>query len=163
GDRALGAGGRWHPRARGGAVASSPRPGPRDHRGRTEAAARPPRRGRRHRRRPGRPLVVRAPSGPSPPRRRGGAPGPPPTPHGAARPRRPVALTLHNLVIAESSGRATPLLRRLETALLRRVDHVIAPSPAIAARCEGIVDDDHLSVVVPVSPVPDPRRPRDEV
>ncbi len=80
-----------------------------------------------------------------------------------ARPRRPVVLTLHNLVIEESSGRLAPVMRGLETALLRRVDRVIAPGPAIAARCQGIVSPEALSVIVPVSPPPVPRLERDDV
>jgi glycosyltransferase involved in cell wall biosynthesis len=81
----------------------------------------------------------------------------------SARPRRPVVLTLHNLVLREASGRAARLLGALERALIRRVDHVVAPSPAIAEHCRGLVAPDRLSVILPVAPGPRPRRGRDEV
>ncbi|HKY16235.1 MAG TPA: glycosyltransferase, partial [Microthrixaceae bacterium] len=77
--------------------------------------------------------------------------------------RRPVVLTLHNLVLEESSGRSARVMRELERRLVRRVDRVIAPSPAIASGCEGLIAPDRLAVIVPVSPSPVPRRPRAEV
>jgi glycosyltransferase involved in cell wall biosynthesis len=80
----------------------------------------------------------------------------------AARPRRPVVLTLHNVVLDHDAG-GSWIARTLERALVRRVDHVIAPSPAIAARCDQLVDASRVSIVVPVSPPALPRRDRDEV
>jgi glycosyltransferase involved in cell wall biosynthesis len=80
----------------------------------------------------------------------------------AARPRRPVVLTMHNVVLGPEAG-GSRLLRTLERFLIRRVDRVIAPSPPIAAMCDGLIDDSSVSVIIPVSPPPQPRHPRDEV
>ncbi len=80
----------------------------------------------------------------------------------AARPRRPVVLTMHNVVLGPDAG-GSRLLGALERALIRRVDRVIAPSPPIAAMCDGLIDASKVSVIIPVSPPPHPRHPRDEV
>jgi glycosyltransferase involved in cell wall biosynthesis len=80
----------------------------------------------------------------------------------AARPRRPVVLTMHNIVLGPDGG-GSRLLGALERFLIRRVDHVIAPSPPIAAMCEGLVDRSKISVIIPVSPAPSPRHPRGDV
>jgi glycosyltransferase involved in cell wall biosynthesis len=80
----------------------------------------------------------------------------------AARPRRPVVLTLHNIVLEPSEG-GSRLRRALERTLIRRADHVIAPSPPIAAMAEEMVDRARVSLIIPVSPPPRPRRPRDEM
>jgi glycosyltransferase involved in cell wall biosynthesis len=79
------------------------------------------------------------------------------------RPRRPVVLTLHNVVLDESAGRAARVQRALERAVIRRADRVIAPTPAIAAGLDGIVPAERVRVVVPVSPPPVPARTRAEV
>ena len=73
--------------------------------------------------------------------------------------RAPVVLTVHNVVLAETAGRAAPALRRLQRALVGRVDAVIATSPAVAA---------HLGmpaahVVVPFADVPTPTFPPADV
>jgi glycosyltransferase involved in cell wall biosynthesis len=80
----------------------------------------------------------------------------------AARPRRPVVLTLHNIALG-SEARGSRVLGVLERFLIRRVDRVIAPSPPIAAMCDGLVDRSKISVIIPVSPPPRPRQPRDDV
>jgi glycosyltransferase involved in cell wall biosynthesis len=79
-----------------------------------------------------------------------------------ARPGVPVVVTVHNSVLAESAGRAAPVLSRLEAALPRRVDATIAVSPALAEdlRTRSGVD---VRVVVPASPPPVPTRSPEEV
>ena len=79
------------------------------------------------------------------------------------RPSRPVVLTLHNVVLDRSAGRAARAQRVLERAVIRRADRVIAPTPAIAAGLDGVVPPDRVRVIVPVSPAPGPRRGRSEV
>jgi glycosyltransferase involved in cell wall biosynthesis len=80
----------------------------------------------------------------------------------ASRPRRPVVLTMHNVVLGAEVG-GSRLLGALERLLIRRVDHVIAPSPPIAAMCAGLIDRSKVSVIIPVSPPPRPRHPRAQV
>ncbi|HNB96368.1 MAG TPA: glycosyltransferase family 4 protein, partial [Microthrixaceae bacterium] len=74
------------------------------------------------------------------------------------RPRRPMVITVHNVVLDETAGRAAGLQRRLERAVLARADRVIAPSDAIAEGLVGTVARDRIRVVVPVSPPALPRR-----
>ena len=78
------------------------------------------------------------------------------------RPRRPVVITIHNVVL-DSVGRTAQVQRRLERAVIRRADRVIAPTSAIADGLDGIVRPDRIRVVVPSSPVPVPGRSRAEV
>lgn len=78
------------------------------------------------------------------------------------RPRRPVVVTVHNVVLDASAGRAAGVQRRLERAVLRRADRVIAPTPAIAAGLDGVAAE-RVRVVLPASPWPVPRRTRAEV
>lgn len=79
------------------------------------------------------------------------------------RPRRPLVVTVHNVVLDEAAGRAAAFQRRLERAVLGRADRVIAPTRAIADGLSGVVRPDRLRVVVPASPVPVLRRSRAEV
>lgn len=72
----------------------------------------------------------------------------------AARTGLPVVVTVHNVVLAEAAGRATPVLRRLESRLPRAVDRVIAVSPQIAHHLGG--PDDSISVIIPASDPPAP-------
>lgn len=70
----------------------------------------------------------------------------------------PVVVTVHNVVLAETRGPAALALRRLELALPRRVDAVIAVSAEIARRLPaGAV------VVTPLGPAPRALRPPAEV
>ena len=78
------------------------------------------------------------------------------------RPRRPVVITLHNVVL-DSAGRMARLQRTLERAVVRRADRVIAPTAAIADGLDGMVRPDRIRVVVPASPVPRAGRSRAEV
>jgi len=71
-----------------------------------------------------------------------------------SRPRRPVVLTAHNLVLDE--GPRGRLLRLLERELVRRVDHLISPSPAIDRHFEDLLPPERRSVVVPAFPLPQP-------
>ncbi len=73
----------------------------------------------------------------------------------------PVVLTVHNVVIPETAGRNTALLRALERRLPRRVDAVIATSKAVAERMNKAR---RAPVVIPpVGPPPVPRRTREAV
>lgn len=76
------------------------------------------------------------------------------------RPRPPVVITVHNLVLHEASGRLTPVLRALEHRLTSRAERVIAVSEQIAARFGHPAN---LTVVPPVGPVPRAERSREEV
>lgn len=75
----------------------------------------------------------------------------------------PIVLTIHNVVLDEVSGRSAGVLRHLERLLMGRVDRVIAASPGIAEQFAGVVGAGRLSFILPVSPVPHPRRDRSEV
>lgn len=79
------------------------------------------------------------------------------------RPHVPVVVTVHNVVLGESAGRTARLRRRLEREVLSRADRVIAPTRAIADGLEGIVDAGRTRVIVPASPLPEPRRSRAEI
>ncbi len=79
------------------------------------------------------------------------------------RPARPLVVTVHNVVLDQSAGRAAALQRRLERGVLARADRVIAPTPAIAAGLDGVVAPGRLRVVAPASPVPVPERTRQEI
>lgn len=80
-----------------------------------------------------------------------------------ARPGCPVVLTVHNVVLDEVAGRAAAVQRRLERAIVRAVDKVIAVSPEIVDHFAGVGPPGHVEFVIPASPPPVPRRPRDEV
>jgi glycosyltransferase involved in cell wall biosynthesis len=76
------------------------------------------------------------------------------------RPRPPVVVTVHNLVLDEVAGVRAPLLRALEGWLPRRVDAVIAVSNEIGNRFAGRAN---VHVIPPAGPAPVVRRSRDEV
>lgn len=76
---------------------------------------------------------------------------------------RPLVVTVHNLVLDEAAGRSAAALRFLEGRLPRRVDAVIAVSPAIAERFAGLPGADRVRVVRPVGPPPVPQRTPDQV
>ena len=69
-----------------------------------------------------------------------------------ARPRRPVVLTAHNLVLGD--GPKDRLLRRLERELVKRVDRLIAPGPAIDRYVADLLPPERRTVIVPVFPLP---------
>jgi glycosyltransferase involved in cell wall biosynthesis len=75
-----------------------------------------------------------------------------------SRPRRPVVLTLHNLVLGDH-WRAK-LERWLERRLIAAVDHVISPSSAIDAYAARFAPAERRSVILPVSRLAEPTRDR---
>ncbi|HEX6236473.1 MAG TPA: glycosyltransferase family 4 protein [Acidimicrobiales bacterium] len=75
----------------------------------------------------------------------------------------PLVVTVHNLVIDESAGRAAGPLRLLEARLPRRADRVIAVSQEVADRFAGLPGADRVSVIAPAADPPAVRRPRAEV
>ncbi len=80
-----------------------------------------------------------------------------------SRPRVPIVLTVHNVVLDAVAGRGAALQRRIERALVGRVEHIIAVSPEIAQHFGGHVRPDRIDVVLPASPAPVPKRPAQEV
>ncbi|MFP3900577.1 MAG: glycosyltransferase [Acidimicrobiia bacterium] len=75
----------------------------------------------------------------------------------------PLVVTVHNLVIDESAGRAAGPLRLLEARLPRRADRVIAVSQEVADRFAGLPGADRVSVIAPAADPPAVHRPRAEV
>jgi glycosyltransferase involved in cell wall biosynthesis len=78
------------------------------------------------------------------------------------RRRPPVVVTVHNLILDETSGRAARIMRVLERAVFRRADALVAVSPEVG----GYVQQ-HTSrpvrVIRPVGPAPVAVRPAAEV
>jgi glycosyltransferase involved in cell wall biosynthesis len=70
-----------------------------------------------------------------------------------ARTGRPVVVTVHNVVLKESAGRAAPVLHHLQSLLPNHVEQVIAVSPAIAAPM-GARGRRPVEVIIPASPPP---------
>jgi glycosyltransferase involved in cell wall biosynthesis len=79
------------------------------------------------------------------------------------RPRRPVVLTVHNVVLDASAGRWAEVQRRLERAVLRSADRVIALTSTMASELSDVVPESRLRVVLPASPPPSVTRGPDEV
>ena len=79
------------------------------------------------------------------------------------RPRPPLVVTVHNLVLPEVVGRAAPVLKVLEAALPARADVVIAVSGQIACRYTGLSGAGRIQVVAPASPLGRAKRSGDEV
>jgi glycosyltransferase involved in cell wall biosynthesis len=71
--------------------------------------------------------------------------------------RKPLVVTVHNVVLDDVAGRSARWQRRLEAALPRRVDAVIATSADVASRLDGAV------VIPPVGLPPVPRHRPDVV
>jgi glycosyltransferase involved in cell wall biosynthesis len=71
--------------------------------------------------------------------------------------RKPLVVTVHNVVLDEVAGRAAWWQRRLEASLPRRVDAVIATSADVAGRLGGAI------VIPPVGPAPVARHSREAV
>lgn len=80
----------------------------------------------------------------------------------AAHTGRPVVLTAHNVVLAETAGRATAFRRALEGRLPRAVAATIAVSPPLAADLEAR-SGRPVQVIVPASPPPRVVRTREEI
>ena len=72
--------------------------------------------------------------------------------------RKPLVVTVHNVVLDDVAGRAARWQRRLERALPRRVDAVIATSADVARRLGG-----GAVVIAPVGPAPVVHHPRSAV
>jgi glycosyltransferase involved in cell wall biosynthesis len=72
--------------------------------------------------------------------------------------RKPLVVTVHNVVLDEVAGRAAWWQRRLEASLPRRVDAVIATSADVARRLAG-----GAVVIPPVGPAPVARHTREVV
>lgn len=68
---------------------------------------------------------------------------------------RPRILTVHNVVLDDASGRAAPLLRRVERALPARMDATIVVS---AEMRRHFPDDADIDVIAPAGPRPVPQR-----
>ncbi len=75
---------------------------------------------------------------------------------------KPVALTVHNVVLDEAAGRKAGVLRWLESRLPRQVDRTIAVSPQIAGQLRQ-ASGRPVEVIVPVSPTPRPAGTREEI
>lgn len=74
---------------------------------------------------------------------------------------RPVVLTAHNIVLGDDMG--DRLNRWLERTVVRRVDHLISPAPALDAGFAALQPPSRRSVILPVSPPARPGRDRAEV
>lgn len=81
----------------------------------------------------------------------------------AARPKVPLVVTLHNIVLDDVAGRSAGLLRRIEILVVKRADAVIAVSPGIAQTFAGRRTRLPIRVMLPASEPPVPRRSRAEV
>lgn len=77
--------------------------------------------------------------------------------------RPPLVATVHNLVLAEVSGAATPVLRLLEACLPARAERTVAASRQVARRFTGLPGAGRVRTIPPVWPPPRPVRPRDQV
>lgn len=79
------------------------------------------------------------------------------------RPRRPLVITVHNVVLDESAGRAARLQRLLERRVLSSADRVIALTSSMAQELGRTVDPARIDVVLPASAPPTVHRERTEV
>ncbi len=66
----------------------------------------------------------------------------------------PLVVSVHNLVLDEVAGRAAPLLRALEAALVGRADATIAISDEVARRFTGVRGAGRTTTVAPLGPAP---------
>jgi glycosyltransferase involved in cell wall biosynthesis len=66
----------------------------------------------------------------------------------------PLVVSVHNLVLAEVAGRATPVLRTLEAALVARAERTIAISDEVARRFTGARGAGRVRTVAPLGPIP---------
>jgi glycosyltransferase involved in cell wall biosynthesis len=83
------------------------------------------------------------------------------------RPRPPLVVSVHNLVLDEVAGRAAPVLRRLEGLLPAVVDRTVALSPEVARRFAGGRGAGRVRVIAPAAepaaPTRDPATVRSEL
>jgi len=79
------------------------------------------------------------------------------------RPRPPLVVSIHNLVLDEVAGWSAPLLRRLEERLPGRADATIAISGEVARRFAGRPGADRIRVIPPAGPPPVPMRSPQQV
>lgn len=79
------------------------------------------------------------------------------------RPRPPLVVSVHNLVLDDVAGRMAPVLRRLEGRLPGAADATIAVSNEVAARFAGLAGEERIRVVPPAGPPPNPTRSPTEV
>jgi glycosyltransferase involved in cell wall biosynthesis len=77
--------------------------------------------------------------------------------------RKPLVVTVHNSVIAETSGRLAPLLRRIERWLVRHCDRLIVISEEMERELGLAADDPRVRRIYPVSEPRYPQRGRHEV
>lgn len=75
----------------------------------------------------------------------------------------PLVVSVHNLVLDEVAGRAAPVLRALEAALIGRADRTIAISDEVARRFTGVPGAGRITTVAPLGPVPFVRTPAAQV
>ena len=73
-----------------------------------------------------------------------------------------VVVTVHNLVLDETAGRAVKVLRVFERQVFRRADGLIAVSPEVGGYVHEYTTRP-VRVIRPLGPAPEARRPRDEV
>lgn len=71
---------------------------------------------------------------------------------------RPRLMTIHNVVLDETAGRAAAVLRLLEQRLPGHMDRTIAVSSEIAARFAGRPGHERIVVIPPAGPLPVPTR-----
>ena len=74
------------------------------------------------------------------------------------RPRPPLVVSVHNLVLDDVAGAGAPLLRWLEGRLPGRADATIAISDGVATRFAGHGGADRIRVIPPAGPSPSPSR-----
>lgn len=72
------------------------------------------------------------------------------------RPRTPLVVTVHNLVLAELGGPGRGFRRHLEGRLPRVADRVVAVSTVVARRFTGVRGASRIRVVAPLAPIPVP-------
>ena len=74
------------------------------------------------------------------------------------RPRPPLVVSIHNLVLDDVAGRSAPVLRLLEERLPGRADATIAISGEVARRFAGRPGAERIRVIPPAGPPPAPGR-----
>lgn len=72
----------------------------------------------------------------------------------SGRPRRPLVVTVHNVVLDEAAGRSAAAQRVLERRVLSRADRVIALTSQMASELAEFVDPRRIRVALPASPTP---------
>ncbi len=70
-------------------------------------------------------------------------------------PRRPVAVTVHNMVLTEAAGAMAPLQRLLQRRVLARADRVIVLTSSMQRELAGFVAPERIRVALPAAPAPE--------